>query len=228
MLGTLVNTAAIIVGSIVGLVFKNLIPEKYNDTIMKSMSLAVILIGLQMALGAQNILLVICSMVAGALIGEKIDIEKKLDNIGARLQDRFSKTDSNIGQGFVTASLMYCIGSMAIIGAIEGGLLGKHDVLFAKSLIDGIVSVALTATMGIGVIFASVPVFLYQGSIVLISSFAKDILTDVIITEMSAIGGLLIMGIGLNILIRDRIKVGNMLPALFVPLVFLGIMKIIG
>jgi hypothetical protein len=228
LLGTLVNTAAIIVGSLVGLVFKNLIPEKYNDTIMKSMSLAVILIGLQMALGTQNILLVICSMVAGALLGEKINIEKKLDDIGAKLQDRFSKTDSNIGQGFVTASLMYCIGSMAIIGAIEGGLLGKHDVLFAKSLIDGIVSVALTATMGIGVIFASVPVLLYQGSIVLISSFAKDILTDAIIIEMSAIGGLLIVGIGLNIILRDRIKVGNMLPALFVPLVFLGIMNIIG
>ncbi|MBV1759386.1 MAG: DUF554 domain-containing protein [Dethiosulfatibacter sp.] len=228
MLGTIVNTIAIIVGSLVGLVFKNLIPEKYNDTIMKSMSLAVILIGLQMALGTQNILLVICSMVGGSLVGERIDIEKKLDNIGAKLQDRFSKTDSNIGQGFVTASLMYCIGSLAIIGAIEGGLLGKHDVLFAKSLIDGIVSVALTATMGIGVIFASVSVFLYQGSIVLISSFAKDILTDAIVTEMSAIGGLLIMGIGLNILMRDRIKVGNMLPALFVPLVFMGIMNIIG
>lgn len=228
MLGTLVNTAAIIVGSLVGLIFKNLIPEKYNDTIMKSMSLAVILIGLQMALGTQNILLVICSMVAGALVGEKIDIEKKLDSIGAKLQERFSKTDSNVGQGFVTASLMYCIGSMAIIGAIEGGLLGKHDVLFAKSLIDGIVSVALTATMGIGVIFASIPVLLYQGSIVLISTFAKDILTDAIIIEMSAIGGLLIMGIGLNILLRDRIKVGNMLPALFIPLVFLGIMNIIG
>jgi uncharacterized membrane protein YqgA involved in biofilm formation len=228
LLGTLVNTAAIIAGSIIGLVFKNLIPDKYNDTIMKSMSLAVILIGLQMALGTENILLVICSMVGGALIGERMDIEKKLDDMGARLQAMFSKTDSNIGQGFVTASLMYCIGSMAIIGAIEGGLLGKHDVLLAKSLIDGIVSVALTATMGIGVIFASIPVFLYQGSIVLISSFAKDILTYAIIIEMSAIGGLLIMGIGLNILLRDRIKVGNMLPALFIPLLFLGIMNIIG
>jgi hypothetical protein len=222
MLGTIVNAIAIIVGSLIGYFFKNLIPERFSESIMKSISLAIVLIGIKMAIGTENILLVICSMVIGTLLGEVIDIESKLEGLGDKLQNRI-KGDSNISQGFVTSSLMYCVGSMAIIGAIEGGLLGKHDVLFAKSLLDGIISVAMTASLGIGVIFSSIPVFLYQGSIVLLSGTLKDVLTEVVINEMSAVGGLLIMGLGLNVLIRERIKVGNMLPALFIPLVYYSV-----
>ena len=219
MLGTIVNSIAIILGSLTGYFFKNLIPDKFSESIMKSISLAIVLIGLKMATGTENILLVICSMVIGTLIGEMADIELKLEGAGEKLQDRISG-DSNISQGFVTSSLMYCVGSMAIIGAIEGGLLGKHDVLFAKSLLDGIISIALTASLGIGVLFSSVAVFLYQGAIVLLAGSLKDVLTDLVINEMSAVGGLLIMGLGLNVLIRDRLKVGNMLPALFIPLIY--------
>jgi hypothetical protein len=228
MLGTIVNTVAIIVGSLIGYMFKNLIAERYNENIFKAMSLAVMLVGLQMALGTQNILLVICSLVIGALMGEMINIEEKLDKFGERLQNAFSKGDSRIGQGFVTASLMFCIGSMAIIGALEGGLLNKHDVLFAKSLLDGIISVALTASLGIGVILSSLSVFIYQGSIVLLSSVVKDVMTEMVVREMTAVGGLLIFGIGLNMILKDRIKVGNMLPAIFIPIVFFLLTKIAG
>lgn len=219
MLGTIVNAIAIILGSLTGYFFKNLIPERFSESIMKSISLAIVLIGVKMAIGTENILLVICSVVIGTLFGEIADIESKLEGAGEMLQNRI-RGDSNISQGFVTSALMYCVGSMAIIGAIEGGLLGKHDVLFAKALLDGIISIALTASLGIGVMFSSVAVFLYQGSIVLLAGSLKGVLTDVVINEMSAVGGLLIMGLGLNVLIRDRLKVGNMLPALFIPLIY--------
>jgi hypothetical protein len=219
VLGTIVNTIAIILGSLTGYFFKNLIPERFSESIMKSISLAIVLIGIKMAIGTGNVLLVICSMVIGTLMGEVVDIESKLEGAGDKLQNRI-KGDSNISQGLVTSSLMYCVGSMAIIGAIEGGLLGKHDVLFAKSLLDGIISIALTASLGIGVIFSSIPVFLYQGSIVLLAGSLRDVLTDVVINEMSAVGGLLIMSLGLNVIIKERIKVGNMLPALFIPLIY--------
>lgn len=225
MLGTIVNAIAIILGSLTGYFFKNLIPERFSESIMKSISLAIVLIGVKMAIGTENILLVICSVVIGTLLGEISDIESKLEDAGEMLQNRISG-DSNISQGFVTSALMYCVGSMAIIGAIEGGLLGKHDVLFAKSLLDGIISIALTASLGIGVIFSSVAVFLYQGSIVLLAGSLKGVLTDMVINEMSAVGGLLIMGLGLNVLIRDRLKVGNMLPALFMPLIYYSLISL--
>ena len=226
MLGTLVNAVAIIVGSLTGYFFKNFIPDRFSDSIMKSISLAIVLIGVKMALTTENIILVICSMVIGTLLGEIVDIESKLEGAGDMLQKKIS-SDSNLSQGFVTSSLMYCVGSMAIIGAIEGGLLGKHDVLFAKSFLDGIISIALTASLGIGVIFSSVAVFLYQGSIVLLAGSLKDVLTDIVINEMTAVGGLLIMGLGINVFIRDRLKVGNMLPALFIPLVYYSVASLI-
>ena len=226
MLGTIVNAVAIIVGSLTGYFFKNFIPDRFSDSIMKSISLAIVLIGVKMALTTENIILVICSMVIGTLLGEIVDIESKLEGAGDMLQKKIS-SDSNLSQGFVTSSLMYCVGSMAIIGAIEGGLLGKHDVLFAKSFLDGIISIALTASLGIGVIFSSVAVFLYQGSIVLLAGSLKDVLTDIVINEMTAVGGLLIMGLGINVFIRDRLKVGNMLPALFIPLVYYSVASLI-
>jgi uncharacterized protein len=220
LLGTIVNTVAIIIGSILGYFFKNLLPEKYGESIMKAISLAVILIGLQMALVGENIILIICSMVIGATVGEALKIENKLDSAGDLLQGFFKKHESNISEGFVTATLMYCVGSMAIIGAIEGGMLGKHDVLFAKSFLDGIISIPLTASLGIGVIFSSIPVLFYQGGIVLFASLFKNMVTDIMITDMTAVGGLLIMSLGLNVIIKERLKVGNMLPALAVPILY--------
>jgi uncharacterized membrane protein YqgA involved in biofilm formation len=225
MLGTFVNTGAVIVGSLIGYFFKNLIPERYSDTIMKAISLGVILIGLQMALEVQNILLMIFSLFLGSLIGEIINIEEGLDKAGDFVEKKLSKLKGDISQGFVAATLLYCTGSMAIVGAIEGGLLGKHDILIAKSFLDGVVSIALAASLGIGVLFSSLSVLLYQGTIVLIAGLAKNLLTDVVVNEMSAVGGLLIMAIGLNFLLKDRIRIGNLLPAMFVPILYFMIIK---
>ena len=220
MLGNIVNTLAIIIGSMIGFFFKNFIPDRFQTTLVKAISLAVMLVGLQMALETENVILVIISLALGAVFGEIVDIEKRLDQLGDRLQSLFKGSKSNISQGFVTASLIYCVGSMAIIGAIEGGLLGKHDVLFAKAMLDGIISIPLTASLGIGVIFSSVSVFLYQGAIVLLAGLMKDLMTPDVVREMTAVGGLLILAIGLNFIIKERIKVGNLLPALFFPVLF--------
>ncbi|HCX03707.1 MAG: DUF554 domain-containing protein [Tissierellales bacterium] len=225
MLGTFVNTGAVIVGSLIGYFFKNLIPERYSDTIMKAISLGVILIGLQMALEVQNILLMIFSLFLGSLIGEIINIEEGLDKAGDFVEKKLSKLKGDISQGFVAATLLYCTGSMAIVGAIEGGLLGKHDILIAKSFLDGVVSIALAASLGIGVLFSSLSVLLYQGTIVLIAGLAKNLLTDVVVNEMSAVGGLLIMAIGLNFLLKDRIRIGNLLPAMFIPILYFMVVK---
>ena len=220
MLGTIVNTLAVVAGALVGYFFKKFIPDRYSDTIIKAISLSVILIGLQMALEVNNVLLMIVSLFLGSLIGEVLDIEDKLDKAGNMIEDKLSSLKGNISQGFVAATLIYCTGSMAIVGAIEGGLLNKHDILFAKSFLDGIMSIALAASLGIGVLFSSLSVFVYQGSIVMIAGFAKSLLTDAVVNEMSAIGGLLIMAIGLNFLIKERIRIGNMLPSIFIPIIY--------
>lgn len=225
MLGTIVNTAAVIAGALIGYFFKRFIPDRYSDTIIKAISLAVILIGLQMALEVKNVLLMIVSLFIGSLIGELLDIEDKLDKAGNFIEGKLANLKGNISQGFVAATLIYCTGSMAIVGAIEGGLLNKHDILFAKSFLDGIMSIALSASLGIGVLFSSISVFLYQGSIVMIAGLAKNVLTDQVVNEMSAIGGLLILAIGLNFLIKERIRIGNMLPSIFIPIIYFLLIK---
>ncbi len=224
MLGTIVNALAIIGGSLVGLFFKKGIPKQYNDTVMNSLSLAVILIGMMNALKAENILLLIFSLALGSILGEFLRIEDKLEKLGDYIENKlkgsFSSSDNNISKGFVNASLIYCVGAMAIMGALESGLSNNHQTLFAKSVIDGIAAIAFTSSLGIGVLFSSIPVFLYQGLITISASFMKQFLITSVITDMSAIGGLLIVAIGINILEIKKIKVGNMLPAIFIPLIF--------
>ncbi|WP_432405384.1 DUF554 domain-containing protein [Wukongibacter sp. M2B1] len=224
MIGTIVNALAIIAGSLIGVFFKKGIPKNYNKTVMDSLSLAVILIGLLNALKAENILLLIFSLALGSILGEFLKIEDKLEELGNyienKLEGKFSSEDSNISKGFVNASLIYCIGAMAIMGALESGLSNNHQTLFAKSIIDGISAIAFTSSLGIGVLFSAIPVFLYQGIITVSASFVKQFLIASVITDMSAVGGLLIVAIGINILEIKRIKVGNMLPAIFIPLIF--------
>ena len=220
MLGTIVNTVAIIIGSLLGLVFRGGIPKKYNITIMQAISLAVILIGLKMALKTDAILLVIFSLVIGSLIGEFLKIEGRLESLGKRLETRFAKAGDVISKGFVFTSLIFCVGSMAIVGSLESGLTGNHQTLFAKSALDGISSIIFTSSLGIGVIFSSISVFIYQGLITASASLMKPFLITPVINQMSAVGGLLIMAIGCNLLEIQKIKVGNMLPAIFVPLIY--------
>lgn len=221
MLGTLVNTAAILAGSLIGLtLFRGRISATTNESIMKALALAVIIIGLKNANAGQNLMLVIFSLVIGTYIGEQIDIEKRMNQLGQWLQTRTKGGDGNFSKAFVTTSLIYCVGSMAILGALESGLKGQHDILYAKSMLDGVSSIIFSSTLGIGVLFSALPVLIYQGLITLGAGFLKGLLTDPVIADMSGVGGILIMAIGLNILELKTIRVGNMLPAIFVPVIY--------
>ncbi len=220
MLGTFVNCLAIIAGSLVGIGFKNGIPEKYNKIVMHAIGLSVILVGLKSALACDDLLVIIISLAFGSIAGEFIGIEDYLERLGNFLEKFFSGSSSGFSAGFVTASLMYCVGSMAIVGSLESGLTGSHDTLFAKSALDGIVSIILSSSLGIGVLFAAVPVLLYQGAITLMAGALKPLLVPSVIAQMSSVGGLLIVAIGLNMIRENKLKVGNMLPAVFLPLVY--------
>lgn len=218
MKGTIVNVVAIFLGCSAGFILKSKFPEKIEKIIMQALGLASLLIGMQMAIKADNILLVIFSLVIGGVIGEIIDIEAGLERFGERIKGKFksNNTSERFVEGFLTASLLYCVGSMAIMGAIKEGLSGNPDILYAKSLLDGITSIAFTAAMGIGVLFSAIPVFLYQGGITLLARTIKDFLSPEIINEMTAVGGILIWGIGFGLLGIKKIKVGNLLPAILV------------
>ncbi len=218
--GTIVNTLSIIVGSLVGLLLRGGIPERYSQTIMHAIGLAVVLIGFKTALETDAILVVILSLAIGSIIGEFIRIEDRLERLGNWMGGRFSKDNKGITKGFVSASLLFCVGAMAIVGSMESGLTGNHQTLFAKSILDGIASVLLASTLGIGVLFSAVAVFIYQGLITLTASFLKPFLLPDVVSQMSAVGGLLIVAIGLGLLEIKKIKIGNMLPAIFLPLVY--------
>lgn len=218
MKGTIVNVIAIFLGCLVGFILKSRFPKKIGKVIMQALGLATLLIGAQMALKTNNILLVIFSLVIGGVIGEIIGIEEGLERFGERIKLKFKSNDTSerFVEGFVTASLLYCVGSMAIMGALEEGLSGNADILYTKSLIDGVTSLAFAAAMGIGVLFSVIPVFLYQGGITLLSRLIKDFLSPEVINEMTAVGGILMLGIGFGLLEIKKIKIGNLLPAILV------------
>lgn len=225
MLGTIVNAAAIIAGALLGNFLKGGLRSNVKEIVMQGVSLTVILIGLSMALETQNVLVVTLSTVTGGILGELLKIEERLNNFGRRLEKRFSTGDGTFTRGFVTASLVFCVGAMAIMGSLESGLTGRHTTLFVKSILDGVTSVVFASSMGVGVAFSALPVFLYQGSITVAASYVKPLLTDAIIREMTAVGGLLIFAIGVNMLTdRIHIRVGNLLPAIIV-VIFLTIIS---
>ncbi|NLZ51770.1 MAG: DUF554 domain-containing protein [Thermoanaerobacteraceae bacterium] len=220
MLGTIVNAATIIIGTLLGNFLKDRFGKNIKNTVMHGLSLTVMLIGLSMAITTENMLIVTLSMVIGGILGELLKIEDRLNKFGTKLEARFSGEGGDFTRAFVSASLIYCVGAMAVLGAIQSGLEGNHGILFVKSILDGVSAIVFSSSMGIGVAFSALPVFVYQGAITLAASAIKDFLTDSIITEMSATGGLLIFGIGLNMLgINVNIKVGNLLPAIFVAVI---------
>ena len=222
MLGTTVNAAAILVGSCLGLKAGHLLSERVRGTIMAGLGLAVLLIGVQLALKSREPMIVIGSLIGGGLLGELLRIEARLEAFGDFLERRF-KGSGRMAEGFVTASLLYCVGAMAIMGALQDGLGHRPDILYAKSALDGIASVALASTLGVGVLFSALPLFIYQGAITLGASMAQQFLTPSVVQEMNAVGGLLIVAISLDLLGLKRLPVGNLLPAVFlaIPLVLL-------
>lgn len=223
MWATVVNVFAIIGGSVLGaLVLKRGISQRFHNIVMQGIGLSIVLIGILSAIKAQNIMVITVSMVIGGVIGEAINIEKALERLGKWTEKKLVKDDNEgtFAKGFVTASLLYCVGAMAIVGSLKSGLENDYSVIYAKSVLDGIASVILSSAMGIGVILSAVTVFVYQGTITLLASWVQPILTDVIVTEMSAVGGLLIVAIGLNMMELSKFKVGNLLPAVFIPIIY--------
>ncbi|WP_419661925.1 conserved uncharacterized protein, DUF554 [Desulfosarcina variabilis str. Montpellier] len=227
MIGTIVNTAAIVAGGTVGLLLTRVNKERYQTTVMQAIGLSVIFIGIHTALKATDLLGVIICMSVGSLLGEFLDIELRIEALASWTEKRLDRTDkSSFSKGFVTASLIFCVGSMAIVGSLESGLVGNHTTLFAKSLLDGITSIVFAATFGGGVILSAIPVLIYQGTITMGASLLKPFLGANVIAQMSGVGGLLIAAIGCNILKLTHIKVGNMLPAVFLPIAYFVVLQL--
>lgn len=220
MLGTIVNTAAILLGTLLGLLLKKGLPERFQDVIMKGLALCVLLIGISGALKGENTLIAILSIAIGAIIGEIIDLDRRLNSLGQLLEARFSKGDGEqtVARAFVTSSLLFCVGAMAIVGSLQSGLTGDHEMIYTKSMLDGISSIIFASSLGYGVVFSAVAVFVYQGAIVLLAQWVAPFLSDAVIAEMTCTGSLLIIALGLNMLGLTRIKVANYLPALLLPI----------
>lgn len=238
MTGTLINTISVIIAGIVGTTLGHRLPAKVRETALNSIGLMTILIGLQMALEAQNLLVVLGSLIVGGAIGEVLDIEGALEALGRRIEravERFTTngTDAASRSGaftraFVTASLVFCVGPMSITGAIQDGLTGDFSILAVKSMLDGFTGLAFASTLGIGVVFAGATVLVYQGAIALAAAWLSALLTDAVRIEMIATGGLLIVGIGLNLLEIKRIRVSNLLPAVFLAPIATGLLALLG
>lgn len=232
-LGTLVNCAAVIIGSVIGLLIKGGLTKRFEQTIFSAVGLAVMFIGLGGALsglmtisggalGTRYTMLMVLSLVIGAVLGELLDIETRLDRIGTKIKSKIPQklAGSTFVEGFVTASMLFCVGAMAIVGALEDGLVGDHSILFAKSVLDGISSILFAASLGFGVAVSALPLLVYQGGITLLAQFVKPYLTEELIGQMSCIGSILIFAIGINMIFGKKIKVGNLLPAIIIPVIF--------
>lgn len=228
MLGTLVNTAAILAGGGIGLLLKKGLPEKLADALMKALGLCTLYIGISGCLAGKNTLVLILSMVFGTLIGELLDLDGKIKRLGSFLENKFRKDRADevgktgrtsLAEGFVTASLLFCVGAMAIVGSLQSGLSGQHETLFAKSVLDFTAAIVFASSLGAGVLLSSGLVLLYQGSITLLARFLKPFLTEPVIAEMNCTGNVIIIGLALNMLGITKLKVMNFVPAILLPVV---------
>ena len=231
--GTLINCILVIAGAVAGLIFKKLMSERLKSSLLQAVSLIVMFVGIGGAVSAaltfengkfetKDTLVMILSMVIGTVIGELINIEKRLDTFGAFCQRKLVKGNekSTFGEGLVTASLLFCVGAMAVVGSLDNGIRGDNSTLVAKGIIDCITSMVLASTLGIGVAFSAIPILIYQGAISLLGVYIEPFLSAAIISQMSFTGSILIFAIGINVLGTTKIKVGNMLPSVFMPIVF--------
>jgi len=223
LLGTLVNTAAVIIGSSAGLLLKSRFPDRIRTTVFKGIGLFSLAIGLSMAIETQNFLILILSVVLGAITGELLDIDRWLSQLSEGLKSRIGSSEKRFTEGLMTAFLLFCTGSMTIIGGIREGMTGDASLYYIKSLMDGVSSIALASAMGIGVLFSAIPLLILQAGITLSASFFGEIVPTDVITEISAVGGLLIVGLGIEILELRKMKIANYLPAL----VFAGILAVL-
>jgi uncharacterized membrane protein YqgA involved in biofilm formation len=218
----MVNSAAIILGGSIGLALKKGLSDRIASAVMNALALCVLYIGVSGMLKGENILITILSMVFGTLVGEWIDLDKKINQLGDEIESRVSSENKehSVSNGFVTASLLFCVGAMAIVGALQSGLTGNHDTLFAKSLIDGIAAIVMASSLGIGVLLSAGLILVYEGGITLFANVLAPLLTDSVINEMTCVGSLLIVGLALNMLKLTNLKIMNYAPAVFFPILF--------
>lgn len=231
MTGTLLNVFTVLVGGILGAVLGGRMPERVRETVMNGLGLLVLVIGMQMALTTHNLLIVLASILFGGIIGELLGLQSGLDRIGQKLEERFARGGDagTFTRGFVTASLVFCVGPLSILGAVQDGLLGDFNLLAIKSTLDGFAGLAFASTLGIGVAFAAITVLVYQGAISLVAMVLGAALGSVSretpwVIEMSATGGVLIMGISMILLNLKQVRVANLLPAVFIaPAIVVGL-----
>jgi len=220
MVGTLINVATVVTGGATGTVLGGRLPPKVRETVMHGLGLVTILIGLQKALGTRDILVLLGSLVVGGIAGELMRLEEGLEGLGRRLERAVGPSNHRAShrfvQGFVTASLVFCVGPLAILGSIEDGLTGDFRTLALKSMLDGFAALAFASTLGMGVTFAALTVLFYQGALTLSAAWAKAFITEAMIAEMTAAGGLVIAAIGLSLLEIKRLRLANLLPAIFI------------
>jgi len=247
MLGTIVNAAAIVLGGAIGLLLKKGLPKKMADTLMVGLGLCTLYIGISGCLEGENTLVLIVSMVIGTIVGEAIDLDDKINKLGDFLERKFAgkkedvtgATEENasdgrstgtsvvavpqgkkvsLAEGFVTSSLLFCVGAMAIVGSLQSGLAGNHETLYAKSVLDFVAAIIFASTLGAGVMLSASLLFLYQGSITLLAQFIEPFLTDPVIAEMNCVGNVIIIGLAMNMLGISKFKVMNFVPAIFLPI----------
>jgi uncharacterized protein len=228
VLGTAINTGAILLGSLIGASVGTRLPERIRTIVLQVMGLVIILIGLQMSLQTKNVLVVLGALTTGGLLGEALRLTDGLEKLGTFLQSNLAKQQSSrFGEGFVSASLVFCVGPMAILGAIQDGLLGDYRLLAVKAMLDGFISIAFAASLGWGVALSAVSIMIYQGSISLFASVLSQVLTDPMIGEMTATGGLIIVGIGLKLLEIKDIRLANLLPALLIAPLIMALLPLV-
>ena len=233
MPATFINAALVLLGSAIGLLFRGKIPQRFTRAVTVALGLCVLAIGITSALGTQDTLCVIVCMVVGTLLGELIDIEKHMDGAGEFLKRKLAfkgQGNARFSEGFVSASVLYCVGAMAINGSLAAGLNGDWSIIVSKGVIDGVTSISFAAAMGVGVAFSVIPLIIYQGGLTLLAEAIGPYLSAELVTEMSAVGGLLIIGIAVNMLDlgREKVRVGNMLPAIFLPAAYLPLSQWLG
>jgi len=226
LIAAIVNAVVVILGGLLGLLLGGRLKEKHTKTIVAALGICTMVIGITSAIVTTNILIVIICLVIGTIVGELLKIEHRLDTLGDWLKSKVSKNSGGrFTEGFVTASLLFCVGSMAIMGSFDAGLRGDYNTIFAKSALDCVMAVTFAATMGVGVLFSGATVLIYQGTLTLLAGVVAPYLSPEVVVEMSAVGGVMLIGTGMNILglTKDRIKVGNMLPAIILPVAWFAI-----
>lgn len=221
MIGVLVNTATVVLGSLLGMLLKRGLPERICDGVMKALGLCTLYIGITGMLSGENALIAIVSMALGTALGTVLDLDGRLERLGNYLQRKLAKNPSqgSVSQGFVTAAMIFCVGAMTIVGSLQSGLSGNHEMIFTKSVLDLVSSFIMASTLGLGVLLAAGVVFLYQGALVLLAQWVAPLLTSAVIAEMTCVGSLAILALGFNMLGITKLKVANFIPALFFPIV---------